>query len=280
MDYTAIMKETLSCMGSGRYMADGREILLKLDQEQMEEAEVLLPDQVHHISAVSFGNGEKEGKITCVNMDSFACLRKMEQDLRDRKIPFDEKETLVLNFANAVHPGGGVREGARAQEEDLCRTSTLLASLEGEQAQSFYRYNLRQDPWLASDALFFSPHVEIMRDSSYAWLSSSVLTAAVTCAAPIYRPRGTDYEIRHYKIAEERIRGLLACCSAFGYRRLVLGAWGCGAFMNDAERIASLFEKVLVGENMRYDFDHVAFAVLDRSMNQYNFRSFAKRFAE
>jgi uncharacterized protein (TIGR02452 family) len=57
---------------------------------------------------------------------------------------------------------------------------------------------------------------------------------------------------------------VLAIARAFGYRALVLGAWGCGAFANDPVRTARDFRDALAGA---FDgaFAEVVFAVTDCS---------------
>ena len=50
------------------------------------------------------------------------------------------KKVCVLNFASATNPGGGVTKDSSAQEEAICRCSTLYANLKEQKAwDSFYR---------------------------------------------------------------------------------------------------------------------------------------------
>lgn len=65
--------------------------------------------------------------------------------------------------------------------------------------------------------------------------------------------------------------------------KMVLGAWGCGAFGNDAKIIARLYFKALKefsynGLSQEGLFREIYFAVLDRLEEQYNFKSFLQYF--
>ena len=81
-----------------------------------------------------------------------------------------------------------MRIGARAQEEDLCRTSTLYNSLISQEAFPFYDYNRKNDKnESGSDTAIYSPHVFIIKDEKYHDIAP-VEVSVVTMAAPINEP--------------------------------------------------------------------------------------------
>ena len=53
---------------------------------------------------------------------------------------FPDKKICVLNFAAPTHPGGGVQSGSAAQEESICRSSTLYPTLNNRKVKEAYYY--------------------------------------------------------------------------------------------------------------------------------------------
>lgn len=283
MNTIEVFEDTLACVRNGGYMYEGKKIAFRYSFEEMQETKVLLPDVIRILLSKPQARGKrKEGLIGCENEDSFTVARRLKMQCSS-----SEKDVLVLNFASPIHPGGGVRKGAIAQEEDLCRMSSLYVSLTSEKAAAFYKHNRMVDETNGSSSMIFSDYVEIFKDKNYHYLPEPIRVSVLSCAAPVYRAGNIAnpflYEQKHYQIVYQRIVSMLACCSAFGYENLVLGAWGCGVFGNDSAKLAKLFDRALNGEvkgghPLRYSFDNIVFAVLDHSEEQYNFRNFKKYF--
>lgn len=286
-DNIDMLQETLQILERGSYRINNRTVKLKLSKTAMETVHVLLPEDVQDICGrTDFEKVYREGKCeySCVNEDSFTAARQQYQSF---SYLFDQtsRPVLVLNLASPVHPGGGVRRGAKAQEEDLCRKSSLLLSLESRQAAKYYEYNKGLQTRMGSDAIIFTPEVEIIRDEDGKLLDETVIVAVLTCAAPMVRQgkEGMCEEV-YQGMVYNRIMGMLKCAAYFGYENLVLGAWGCGAFGNDAHVMSDLFRKAL--KKMEYNglrekdfFRRIDFAVLDRTAGQYNFKEFHRNFA-
>ena len=143
-DNIAVLQDTLRILDQGYYKTADKKIKLKLTRQQMEEARVFLPREVKAVSeSKDFEHYHVLGRCgySCVNEDSFTLARKRTEEFSYDLEEADAKPVLVLNLANPVHPGGGVRKGSKAQEEDLCRKSSLLVSLESRNALPYYEYN-------------------------------------------------------------------------------------------------------------------------------------------
>ncbi|MFE1311952.1 TIGR02452 family protein [Streptomyces sp. NPDC058755] len=173
----------------------------------------------------------------------------------------------VLNFASARNPGGGYLNGAQAQEEALCRASALYTCL--LEAREYYdHHRAHRDP-LYTDRVIHTPAVPVFRDDRGRLLPEPYLAGFLTAAAP---NAGVVRRMAPERVGElpaaltRRAERVLETAAAHGYRRLVLGAWGCGVFQNDPAQVAGAF-RTLLGPGGRFAraFDHVVFGVLDRT---------------
>lgn len=281
-----MLKETLDIMQKGSYRVDGKTVKLQLPSYRQSLAEYYDANKVadlreNHWSSGFSGYGRCAYKV--VNSDSFEAARKIASSLYYH-IHRDAKKVLVLNFANPVLPGGGVWRGANAQEEDLCRKSSLLNSLESKRASAFYDSHRWLDHEQATDAIIISPEVEIIRDEDNNLLAETTIVAVMTCAAPAVRFEMQPIEREDLEeLLYDRIMGMLHVAAHEGYKHLVLGAWGCGAFGNDPDMVSDMFYKALkdfrYGKKRENDvFNEIVFAVLDRSYKKRNLNAFKRNF--
>ena len=174
--------------------------------------------------------------------------------------------TLALNLAAAKSVGGGWKNGARAQEECLCRGSGLSRCLEAN--REFYEFHRQRGGGLYSDWMMLHPSVPVFRgdEPEEALLDTFWTTSFLTAVAPNAKAvhHATD---RIRPAFQRRIEKVLSIALAHNFDALVLGAWGCGAFGNDPRDIAPLFTEAFVGK-FKGAFTHAAFAVLDASVDE------------
>ena len=129
--------------------------------------------------------------------------------------------------------------GAKAQEEDLCRCSGLYPALITQMA--YYEANRRCASLLYTDHMIFSPRVPFFKVRGRGDLLEqpffcSVITAPAPNGAEKRRKNGKPELIP--ETFRRRWRMVLALAQDQGIERLLLGAWGCGAFANEAEDAA------------------------------------------
>jgi uncharacterized protein (TIGR02452 family) len=183
----------------------------------------------------------------------------------------------ALVFASARNPGGGFLRGTVAQEEDIARASAIYACLMS--VPDFYEHHRGEKDLRYSDRVIYSPGVPVFRDDSLRLLEEPYGLSMITAAAPNLRAIRVNQPERASTVPEvlrRRAMRVLEIAAAHGHRRLVLGAWGCGVFGNDAGTVADAFAR---GLRELDRFDRVVFAVLDRAPGTPTHGAFARRFS-
>ena len=177
------------------------------------------------------------------------------------------KMVAVLNFANNLHIGGSPFS-AGAQEESLCRCSTLLPCLQAMHEAYYNRhirlYMERKLDYMGNDDIIYTPDVIVFKTDERTdpiwpkmmpkaeWYNVDV----ITCAAPeLWRgnPMPSDYEAQ----ITRRIKRILDVAAKAEVEVLILGKWGCGDFNNPVDVVARVFKTLL----KNYNFETVEFAL-------------------
>ncbi|MBC2903671.1 TIGR02452 family protein [Streptomyces cupreus] len=190
--------------------------------------------------------------------------------------------TAVLNFSSARNPGGGYLNGAQAQEEALCRASALYTCL--VEVREFYdHHRAHRDPFY-TDRVIHSPAVSVFRDDRGRLLDEPYTAGFLTSAAPnagVVRRTAPERAAQLPGALAVRAERVLEVAAVHGYRRLVLGAWGCGVFQNDPAQVAGAF-RALLGSGGRFAgrFAHVVFGILDRTPGTTTRAAFERAFPE
>ena len=205
------------------------------------------------------------------------------------------KHISVLNIASATNPGGGVTKGASAQEECLCRISTLYKCISASEiTEAFHkkhRYALKTGKMnsLYNDDCIQTCDVTVFKSdtakpvllSEEDWFDVDV----ISCAAPNLRYMSqhdknwkknvTDKKL--FDIYKKRINRVLDIASCAKSDVIILGAFGCGAFANPPELVAKAMHAAI--DEHKYDFETIELAIYCSSRDTLNYEVFAKEFA-
>ncbi|MEE6257629.1 TIGR02452 family protein [Plantactinospora sonchi] len=260
----AIARETVEALERGAYRTAGGTEVVIADQvaKAVAGTRLHLPDDPLPAPPTPTPHRPTAPTVEVTNETTLAATRRLGGDL------------ACLVFASARNPGGGFRNGAQAQEESVARGSGLYACLQA--AWDFYAAH-RADPDLGySDRVIYSPAVPVFRDDDGEPLAAPYPVSFLTSAAP---NRSAMLRSQPDRVADvpallrRRIDRVLAVAAAYGHRRLVLGAWGCGVFGNEPTVVAEAFGGAL-RDGPR--FDQVVFAVFDRQRGTPTYAAFAR----
>jgi len=260
-----IARDTIEIVVAGRYTnSRGEKVVLRQLIETAANGTVSYPPDATLPSVVP---SDRQTAFEVINDTTLEAARKLVAE---------GFKPVALNFASARHPGGGFLNGARAQEESLCRSSALYECINGN---AMYRHHATLSGGFYTNYAIYSPAVPVFKDDDGNRLDEPYLCAFVTSPAV----NAGVYEKEHKPgrrdvVRDEmrdRIEKVLAIMAGHGHDAAVLGAWGCGVFKNDPEMVAELFASEL-RSSFAGVFAKVVFAVL--SSDGETIRPFEERF--
>ena len=182
--------------------------------------------------------------------------------------------TLVLNFASYKNPGGGYLKGSPAQEESICRQTSLYPSLIANQ-EWYNKHKGKLNNGLYGDDMLLTKNVKIIRNIKGELIDViGVITSAAVNRKVVHRFR-QDLEYKVQGIMHQRMDKILTVAYQNKYKNIVLGAFGCGVFGNNVIEIATSF-KELLDTKFKGAFKAVAFPIYKSNHNLLSFNKVFK----
>jgi uncharacterized protein (TIGR02452 family) len=182
---------------------------------------------------------------------------------------------VVLNMSCTNTPGGGVLNGARAQEESLYRRSNYF--------QSTYpncNKNLNGYYHVPEFGAVYSPSVLVFRESIDKGFAFCKPYTVDFIASAAYRiGRSQVLPIGYEENMKKKIRAIFLGALETDHDTVVLGAWGCGAYRNSPKKIAELF-KAVIEEEFTGKFKEIAFAIINDHNSEQNGTDNVKVFSD
>lgn len=165
-------------------------------------------------------------------------------------------KVALLNFSSYKNPGGMFINGSKAQEECLCHASYLYNVL-SQFVIEFYDWNNRhKNKALYLNRALYSP------DILFQYREVLFKCDVITCAAP-NKSAAQKYQNvsdeENTKALRARIKFVLDIAKDNNVNTLILGAYGCGVFGQDAREVASIFKEYLFSTHRC--FEKVVFAI-------------------
>ena len=226
------------------------------------------------VSAAEIPACYADTRTGCVNEDCLIVAKRLiDQGLNP----------AVLNLADAYHACGKYNGGAGAQEESLCRASTLSLTL-------YQYYNklwagkagvpLRPVSAYPMDMRFggiYSPGVTVFRDNQETGFAlreepyqTSIISVAALNFMPNHKTNNLEYRAADggftpegIQIMCDKIRTIYRIALLNGHDSLVPGAFGCGVFQLKPALVAGFFKQVLDEDEFRGKFHTIVFAMLE-----------------
>lgn len=191
--------------------------------------------------------------VDVINSDTFTiCATYVKQGFN----------VVALNMACERYPGGGVRKGCFAQEEDCFRRSNYFQSL----TPDFYP--------LPSKTCIYTPIVTVIKDEKYKLLKDPFIVSMIACAAsrdPEIASNGSYQNPRTRDFMKYKIDQIFQIAYLHKKDTIILSALGCGAFHNPPQEVASIFNEVM--KKYQGCFKNLIYAI--KSIRDPNFNIFS-----